>query len=46
MIVAIVIGLILALSLSLAALEKLEPTEVGLDYSSFSKKFDKQKLYT
>lgn len=40
------IGIILAIALPVASLKSLEPTEVGLDYSTTSVSLDEGTLYT
>lgn len=40
------IGVILAIALPVASLKSLEPTEVGLDYSTTSVSLDESQLYT
>ena len=43
--IIIVVGIVLAISLPIAAYESLEPTEVGLAYSAVQKKINKERLY-
>jgi len=40
------IGIILAIALPVASLKSLNPTEIGLDYSTTSVSLDETQLYT